>query len=151
MSPEEPGPESTKRQGSGQEVPVGSGKSRLTAITQPGADSSDKPGAPGEILYGDGPVRTNVGRDVVTVRVVNTADRAITVGSHYHFAEVNPGLDFDREAAWGRHLDIISGGLARFDPGAPQEVALVPFAGRRIAAGFRGACRGPLDERHSHG
>lgn len=149
MSTEEP--EETRRPGSGQDVPVGAGKSRTLAITQPGADSSDRPGSPGQILYGEGPVRINTDRDVVTVRVVNTADRPVTVGSHYHFAEANPALEFDREAAWGRHQDIIAGGMARFEPGTPQEVALVPFGGRRIAAGFRGECKGALDERQWRG
>lgn len=146
MRPEKP--KATKRQGSGKKVPVGSGEGRAIAITHPGADSTPRPGTPGQILYGDGPVPINVGRDVVTVRVVNTADRPVTVGSHYHFAEANPALQFDRQAAWGRRQNIISGGMTRFDPGVAQEIELVPFGGRRIAAGFRGECQGPVDERH---
>jgi urease beta subunit len=102
-------------------------------------------GTPGEIVYGDGPVTINAGRQVITVEVVNTADRPITVGSHYHFAEANPALRFDRKAAWGYRQNIIAGGMTRFDPGITQHVELVPFVGRRIAAGFRGACGGPLD------
>jgi urease beta subunit len=82
---------------------------------------------------------------VTTVRVVNTSDRPITVGSHYHFAEVNEGLQFDRAAAWGKRQNILASGMTRFDPGAPQDVELVPFVGRRIAAGFRGDCGGQLD------
>lgn len=138
-------PESRKRPGSGRDVAVASGKGEGTAITHPGADSCAIPGTPGEVIYGDGPVEINAGRDVVTLTVVNTGDRPITVGSHYHFAEANPALQFDRKAAWGRRLNIMSGGLARFDPGATQEVELVPFGGRRIAAGFRGECGGRLD------
>lgn len=138
-----------KRQGSGKKVPLGSGKGGAIAITHPGADSSAKPGTPGEILYGDGPVPINTGREVVTVTVVNTADRPVSVGSHYHFAEANPALEFDRGAAWGRRQNIMAGGMTRFDPGVAQEVELVPFAGRRIAAGFRGTCQGPVDEGHA--
>lgn len=140
-----------KRQGSGKKVPVAAGRGGAIALTHPGADSSAKPGTPGEILYGDGPVRINVGRDVVKIKVVNTGDRPITVGSHYHFAEANPALEFDRQAAWGRRQNIMAGGMTRFDPGTPQEVELVPFAGRRVAAGFRGACQGPVEEGQADG
>jgi urease beta subunit len=138
-------PESRKRPGTGRKLPLGSGNSGEIALTEPGADSSATPGAPGEILYGDGPIEINTGREVTTLTVVNTADRPITVGSHYHFAEANPALEFDRAAAWGRRQNIIAGGMTRFDPGMTQEVELVPFVGRRIAAGFRGECAGPLD------
>lgn len=134
-----------RRPGSAEEVPLASGKGSAIGATQPGADTKERPGVPGEVRYGDGPVTINAGREVTTVRVVNTADRPITVGSHYHFAEVNPGLEFDREAAWGKRQDIIAGGMTRFDPGTEQEVQLVPFVGRRIAAGFRGECGGKLD------
>lgn len=105
----------------------------------------DHPLVPGEILYGDDPVVINDGQDVVTLRVTNTADRPIQIGSHYHFAEVNPGLDFDRKAAWGRRLNVLSGGSMRFEPGAVEEVALIPIAGERIVAGLRGECGGRLD------
>jgi urease beta subunit len=138
-------PQSCKRPGTGRKAPLGSGKSGEIGRTEPGADSSATPGTPGEILYGDGPIEINAGREVATVTVVNTADRPITVGSHYHFAEANPALEFDRAAAWGRRQNIIAGGMTRFDPGVTQEVELVPFVGRRIAAGFRGECAGPLD------
>jgi urease subunit beta len=97
------------------------------------------------VLHGDDPVVINAGKDVVTVRVANTADRPIQVGSHYHFAEVNPGLEFDREAAWGRRLNVLSGGSVRFEPGALEEVQLIPIGGQRIVAGLRGACGGRLD------
>lgn len=136
---------SEKRPGTGKDAPLGAGKGGAIGVTHPGADSTAASGTPGEILYGDGPVRINEGREAITVRVVNTADRPLTVGSHYHFAEVNPALEFDRKAAWGRRQNIVSGGMTRFDPGAPQEVELIPFAGRRVAMGFRGECGGPLD------
>ena len=100
---------------------------------------------PGEICYADSPVIINAGKDVVTLRVTNTADRPVQVGSHYHFAEVNPGLDFDRKAAWGRRLNVLAGGSMRFEPGAVEEVELIPIAGQRIVAGLRGECGGRLD------
>jgi urease beta subunit len=86
-----------------------------------------------------------VGREVITLTVVNTGDRPITVGSHYHFAEANPALEFDRQAAWGRRQNIIASGMTRFDPGAPQEVELIPYAGRRVMPGFRGESPGQTD------
>jgi urease subunit beta len=105
----------------------------------------DEPLIPGQILYGDDPVVINAGKDVITLRVENTADRPIQVGSHYHFAEVNPGLSFDRKAAWGRRLNVLSGGSMRFEPGAAEQVELIPVAGQRIVAGLRGECGGRLD------
>lgn len=105
----------------------------------------DLPLIPGEVLYGDDPVTINAGKDVITLRVSNTADRPVQVGSHYHFAEVNPALDFDRQAAWGRRLNVLSGGSVRFEPGAIEEVELIPIGGERIVAGLRGECGGSLD------
>lgn len=106
---------------------------------------TDLPLIPGEVLYGDDPVIINAGKDVIKVRVTNTADRPIQVGSHYHFAEVNPGLDFDRKAAWGRRLNVLSGGSVRFEPGVTEEVELIPIGGQRIVLGLRGECGGKLD------
>ena len=103
------------------------------------------PVIPGEVLYGDGPVEINVGAEVTTLRVTNTADRPIQVGSHYHFSEVNSGLEFDRGAAWGKRLNVVSGGSARFEPGAVEEVELIPIRGNRIVRGLRGLCKGSLD------
>ncbi|WP_328945854.1 urease subunit beta [Streptomyces sp. NBC_00250] len=100
---------------------------------------------PGEILYADGPVALNEGRPVTRLTVLNAADRPVQVGSHYHFAEVNPGLDFDRAAAHGRRLHIAAGTAVRFEPGIPVEVELVPLGGRRIVPGLRGETAGPLD------
>ncbi|MFB7111303.1 urease subunit beta [Streptomyces sp. NPDC001212] len=100
---------------------------------------------PGEVLYGDDPVVINAGKEVTRLRVENTGDRPVQVGSHFHFAEVNAALEFDREAAWGRRLNVLSGGSVRFEPGAIEEVELVPIGGRRIVAGLRGLCGGELD------
>jgi urease subunit beta len=102
---------------------------------------------PGEVLHGAGDVAFNVGRPRTTLRVLNTGDRPVQVGSHFHFAEANPALQFDRSAARGQRLDVPAGTSVRFEPGAARDVSLVPFAGRRIVAGFRGEVAGPLDER----
>ena len=104
-----------------------------------------EPVVPGQVFHGDEPVVINAGADAVSLRVENTGDRPIQVGSHYHFAEVNPALEFDRKAAWGRRLDVLSGGSVRFEPGAVEEVALIPIRGKRIVAGLRGEAGGPLD------
>ncbi|WP_128980254.1 urease subunit beta [Streptomyces roseicoloratus] len=100
---------------------------------------------PGEILHGDGPLILNEGRPVTRLTVLNAADRPVQVGSHYHFAEANPGLAFDRAAARGLRLHIAAGTGVRFEPGIPVEVELVPLAGRRIVPGLRGETAGPLD------
>jgi urease subunit beta len=100
---------------------------------------------PGEILFGEGDVVLNEGRPVLTLVVTNTADRPVQVGSHYHFAEANPGLDFDRAAARGHRLAVPAGTSVRFEPGVTREVDLVPLAGRRIVAGLRGDVKGPLE------
>ena len=107
------------------------------------------PGGPGEIIPGEGAVPLNPGRDRTTLVVTNTADRPVQVGSHYHFAAVNPGLTFDRVAAWGTHLDVPAGTSVRFEPGVEREVVLVPFAGARIVRGLRVEYAGALDERRS--
>lgn len=107
--------------------------------------AEDRPLIPGEVIYGDGPVLINVDQEAITVSVENKADRPVQVGSHYHFSEVNPGLEFDRTAAWGRRLNILSGGSVRFEPGATEEVELIPIRGQRIVAGLRGDCAGALD------
>ncbi|WP_144123540.1 urease subunit beta [Catellatospora sichuanensis] len=99
---------------------------------------------PGEILFGEGPVEINVGRPITTLTVVNTADRPVQVGSHYHFAEANPGLDFDRSAAWGQRLAVPAGTAVRFEPGVTREVELVPLGGARVVPGLRGECGGEL-------
>jgi urease subunit beta len=100
---------------------------------------------PGEVVFGAGAVEINAGRPVLTLSVANTGDRPVQVGSHYHFAEANPALEFDRSAAWGHRLAVPAGTSVRFEPGVPREVELVPLAGRRIVPGLRGAAAGPLD------
>ncbi|MCQ4079877.1 urease subunit beta [Streptomyces sp. RB6PN25] len=100
---------------------------------------------PGEILYAGTPVALNEGKPVTRLTVLNTADRPIQVGSHYHFAEANPGLDFDRAASRGRRLAIAAGTAVRFEPGIPVEVELVAIAGDRVVAGLRGETAGPLE------
>lgn len=100
---------------------------------------------PGEILFADAPVELNEGRAVTRLTVLNTADRPVQVGSHYHFAEVNPGLDFDRAAARGLRLNVAAGTAVRFEPGIPVDVELVPLAGRRFVPGLRGEIGGGLD------
>ena len=100
---------------------------------------------PGEVVFGDGPVVINFGRPVTTMVVMNTGDRPVQVGSHYHFAEANPALDFDRAGAWGQRLAIPAGTAVRFEPGIEREVDLVPLAGARLVPGLRGEAGGPLD------
>ena len=102
---------------------------------------------PGEIIFGEGEITINAGRPVTTVGVTNTGDRPIQVGSHYHFAEANPALRFDREAAWGHRLAVPAGTAVRFEPGVSREVDLVPLAGARVVPGLRGESGGPLDGR----
>ncbi|MDH2390714.1 urease subunit beta [Streptomyces sp. HNM0663] len=101
---------------------------------------------PGEILYGEGRIAVNEGRPITRLTVLNAADRPIQVGSHYHFAEANPGLDFDRAAARGTRLNIAAGTAVRFEPGVPVDVELVPLAGRRTVPGLRGETGGGLDD-----
>ena len=102
-------------------------------------------GGPGEILVGDGPIELFGNRSVVEVEVVNTGDRHVQVGSHYHFAEANPALAFDRAAARGRRLAIPAGTAVRFEPGIEKVVGLVAYGGDRVVAGFRGEVAGPVD------
>lgn len=135
-----------RRPGTGKETSVGSGKGGSTGLVQPGAESSELHGSPGQVIYGENPVTINAGRPVRTVSVVNTADRPISVGSHYHFAETNPALEFDRRAAWGQRMNILAGGMVRFDPGATVEIELVALAGHRIVRGLRGQAKGRLDD-----
>lgn len=92
---------------------------------------------PGEVLPATGQITLNPGREPVTVMVANTGDRPIQVGSHYHFAETNPALEFDRTAARGMRLSIPAGTAVQFEPGQSREVRLIPYAGNRIVQGFR--------------
>ena len=99
---------------------------------------------PGEVVTLDGEIILNEGQPRTTVTVANTGDRPVQVGSHYHFAETNPALRFDRAAARGQRLDIAAGTAVRFEPGQEREVTLVPFRGARIVHGFRGEVGGKL-------
>lgn len=99
---------------------------------------------PGELLIDDGEHALNPGRATLTMVVQNTANRPVQVGSHYHFAETNAALSFDRAAAQGKRLNIASGTAVRFEPGQQRTVELVDFAGDRIVFGFRGLTQGPL-------
>jgi urease subunit beta len=98
---------------------------------------SSAPIIPGEILPGDGPVMLNLGRPVLTLVVANTGDRPVQVGSHFHFAQANAALRFDRDLAWGCRLNVPAGTAVRFEPGVEREVALVPLAGRRVVPGLQ--------------
>ncbi len=93
-------------------------------------------GPPGEVLVGAKPVLVNAGREATTLRVVNAGDRPVQVGSHYHFAVANTALRFDRDAAWGKRLDIAAGTGVRFEPGVAREVSLVPIGGARVVPGL---------------
>jgi urease beta subunit len=100
---------------------------------------------PGELDPQGGEIELNAGRPTVTLSVANTGDRPIQVGSHYHFAETNPALRFDRAVARGMRLDIPAGTAVRFEPGQSREVRLVAYAGARAVWGFRGAVMGDLE------
>jgi urease subunit beta len=100
---------------------------------------------PGEIIPASGDIEINAGRLSIRLVVANTGDRPIQVGSHYHFGETNPALQFDREKTRGYRLDIAAGTAVRFEPGQTREVNLVAFAGGRRVFGFRQAVMGDLD------
>lgn len=99
---------------------------------------------PGEVFPAEGEITLNADHAAVTLMVANTGDRPVQVGSHYHFAETNAGLDFDRAAARGMRLDIAAGTAVRFEPGQRRAVQLVPFSGARRVFGFNAAVMGDL-------
>ena len=99
---------------------------------------------PGEMFTSDGEIELNAGAAVVTLMVANTGDRPVQVGSHYHFAETNPALDFDRDMARGMRLDVPPGSAVRFEPGQRREVKLIAIGGRRHIYGFNAAVMGEL-------
>ena len=101
---------------------------------------------PGEIITAEGEIALNAGRDTVTVQVSNTGDRPIQVGSHYHFYETNPGLQFEREKTRGFRLNIPAGTALRFEPGQTRQVELVAYAGGRAVYGFNGKVMGELGD-----
>jgi urease subunit beta len=102
---------------------------------------------PGELLPAKGEIELNVGRPTLKLKVANTGDRPIQIGSHYHFAETNAALVFDRVAARGCRLNIPAGTAVRFEPGQQRTVELVALGGARVVYGFLGAVMGPLDAR----
>ena len=99
---------------------------------------------PGEVFTADGTIELNQGAATVTLRVANTGDRPVQVGSHYHFFEANEGLAFDRDKARGMRLDIPAGTAVRFEPGQERDVTLIPFSGKREAYGFQQKIMGQL-------
>ena len=122
---------------------------KLVTVHDPILPTESDQGAaivPGEILTEAGERELNEGRQQLTLSVANTGDRPIQVGSHYHFAETNPSLEFDREQARGFRLDIAAGTAVRFEPGQTREVTLVAFAGDRKVYGFNGAVMGSLED-----
>ena len=93
---------------------------------------------PGEIIVKEGDIEINPGKEVITIKVANAGDRPVQVGSHYHFFEVNPALNFDREKTKGFRLNIVSGTAIRFEPGQDRQVELVSIGGTKTKYGFRG-------------
>lgn len=100
---------------------------------------------PGEMLIADGDIELNVGRQTTSLTVANSGDRPIQVGSHFHFFETNPALQFERQAAYGMRLNIAAGTAVRFEPGQQRTVELVALAGERRVFGFSGKVMGALD------
>ncbi|MCV3274310.1 urease subunit beta [Roseobacter sinensis] len=99
---------------------------------------------PGEVMCAEGEITLNAGAEAITLMVANTGDRPVQVGSHYHFAESNAALEFDRSAARGRRLDIAAGTAVRFEPGQRREVHLIPLSGARRVFGFNQQIMGDL-------
>ncbi len=102
---------------------------------------------PGEYIIADGDITLNRGRDVTSVQVTNTGDRPVQIGSHAHFFETNRALSFDRQRAYGFHLNIPAGTSVRFEPGDSRTVSLVAYGGERTVYGFGGLVNGPLDQK----
>jgi urease subunit gamma/beta len=118
---------------------------RMVVVRNPfGAAAGLGDDAPGAVMPAERPINSEPA-DLVRLSVVNTGDVPVSITSHFHFFEVNPRLQFDRAAAYGRHLAISAGAALRFDPGATVEAALVPIGGARVAIGFAGLVDGPLD------
>ncbi|MEQ6917257.1 urease subunit beta [Halomonas aquatica] len=106
---------------------------------------------PGQYQLQDGEIELCAGREPITIEVANTGDRPIQVGSHYHFAEANPALTFDRERSRGYRLAVAAGTAIRFEPGQVREVTLIPYAGERHIYGFHGDVMGSLDAANQGG
>ena len=122
---------------------------KLVTVHDPirqGANEVDEPDrTPGELLPVEGEIEINKGRPKHTLRVVNTGDRPVQIGSHYHFFEANRALDFDREASYGMHLDVPAGTAVRFEPGEDKEITLTQFGGTRELFGLNGLTNGSAD------
>lgn len=101
---------------------------------------------PGEIITEEGDITINDGKEAVPLLVANTADRPVQVGSHFHFFEVNKALEFDREAAFGKRLDIPAGTAVRFEPGEQKKIMLIPIGGNRIGGGLNSLTNGSIDD-----
>ncbi|WP_133869675.1 urease subunit gamma [Ilumatobacter fluminis] len=125
---------------------------KLVTLHEPIGSGSQPPGdlVPGQIVGPDDPIEINIGRPVLQLRVENEGDRPVQVGSHYHFAEANHALAFDRKAARGHRLDVPAGTAIRFEPGIAMDVDLVPFVGNRVIPGLRGEVGGALDDAHDN-
>jgi len=106
---------------------------------------------PGELVVSEGDHSLNEGRETLSLKVANSGDRPVQVGSHYHFYETNPALVFEREKALGFRLNIASGTAVRFEPGQERTIELVAYAGRRKVFGFRGDVMGSLDDKNTSG
>lgn len=100
---------------------------------------------PGEYILKDDPIICNAGRESIQVSVLNTGDRPVQIGSHFHFYEVNPALKFDREKAYGKRLNVPAGAAVRFEPGDQKEIELIDYAGERKVYGFNNLVDGPLE------
>ena len=125
---------------------------KLVTLHDPiGPGAAEVDGAPpGAVEAAEGTIVLNLGRAALALTVENTGDRPVQVGSHYHFAEANPALSFDRSAAHGHRLDIPAGTAVRFEPGVVRDVDLVPLTGARRVWGLRGEVAGPLDGTDEH-
>ena len=101
---------------------------------------------PGEYIVDEGEIELNVNKEITTIQVINKGDRPVQIGSHYHFFEVNSALDFERNQAYGKRLDIAAGTSVRFEPGSIKSINLIDFSGRRYVSGFNGLVEGFLDD-----
>lgn len=122
---------------------------KLVTIHDPiraGAEDAVPARQPGEVIHGEGDIELNAGRPRTELEVLNTGDRPVQIGSHYHFFEANKALEFDRAAAFGLHLDIPSGTAVRFEPGQSKKVVLVPFGGRQELSGLNGLTEGAASD-----
>ena len=122
---------------------------KLVTVHEPIRGAKAASFTPGEIMPAAGEIELNAGAIAITLTVANTGDRPIQVGSHYHFAETNAALAFDRDKARGHRLDIAAGTAVRFEPGQTRDVTLVPLGGKREVYGFRGDVMGKLDGQHA--